>query len=425
VHGHCTNQDYVQRALSAGSLYHAKMGAIFGGFLKVGALFFIAAPGVVAAKLVSMNKLVVPMGDSAYVALLTKVMPAGFLGLCLAGLVAAIMSSVDAGLCSCGSLINYDFFAKLKKNASDKLLLVSGRIIMFLIIVGCIILAPFIRNFKGLFDYLLQVWALLAPPVFVSVVFGLYYKRANANGAFITLLVGCILGFSAFITLNAPNPVFFHAKDVSSGSALLNTLSNRKADDVVLAHLVSHRSKNTRKLFKLAVNDAKFKGMYFKSLAGDINKQLSSNILHRMIISTGIKPTEEMRAECGRGALEGQRLELLNRRLLEKLYPEIPKAKLGVTWPFRKVFVSLPEYLRNKLNVGFVITIICAIVMFLVSHFTEHTEEDKRRAEYVAQSKNVMPMTREESRKYTIFITALTILLVIVLLFFSPLGIAR
>ncbi|MHC4195148.1 MAG: sodium:solute symporter family transporter [Planctomycetota bacterium] len=206
VHGHCTNQDYVQRALSAGSLYHAKMGAIFGGFLKVGALFFIAAPGVVAAKLVSMNKLVVPMGDSAYVALLIKVMPAGFLGLCLAGLVAAIMSSVDAGLCSCGSLINYDFFAKLKRNASDKLLLVSGRIIMFLIIVGCIILAPFIRNFKGLFDYLLQVWALLAPPVFVSVVFGLYYKRANAKGAFITLLVGCILGFCAFITLNAPNP---------------------------------------------------------------------------------------------------------------------------------------------------------------------------------------------------------------------------
>jgi len=53
VHGHCTDQDYVQRALSASNLYHAKMGAIFGAFLKVLALFVIAAPGVVAASLVS------------------------------------------------------------------------------------------------------------------------------------------------------------------------------------------------------------------------------------------------------------------------------------------------------------------------------------------------------------------------------------
>jgi hypothetical protein len=171
--------------------------------------------------------------------------------------------------------------------------------------------------------------------------------------------------------------------------------------------------------------------MYYKSLAGDINRQLSSATLYGHIVSSSVKikplKLKEMRSEYGRGAgaLEGQHLELLNRRLLEKLYPDIPKARLGVTWPFRKVFVNFPKYLRNKLNIGFVITIICTIVMFLVSHFTEHTEEDKRRAEYVAQSKNVLPMTREESRKYTMFITALTILLVIVLLFFSPLGIAK
>ncbi len=39
VHGHCTDHDYVQRALAAKSLYHAKMGAIFAAFLKVLALF--------------------------------------------------------------------------------------------------------------------------------------------------------------------------------------------------------------------------------------------------------------------------------------------------------------------------------------------------------------------------------------------------
>ena len=175
IHGHCTDHDYIQRALSAGSLYHAKMGALFAGLLKTLALFFIAAPGVVAAQLFQGQELIAR--DNAYVSLLTEVMPIGLLGLCLAGLLAAIMSSVDSGLCACGSLLTYDFFAKIKKGASEKDLLKEGRIIMVILLVACMLIAPFIRNFKGLFDYLLAVWAFLSPGVFVTVMFGLFYKN--------------------------------------------------------------------------------------------------------------------------------------------------------------------------------------------------------------------------------------------------------
>jgi len=297
VHGHCTDQDYVQRALSAHNLYHAKMGAIFGGFLKVLALFIIAAPGVVAAKLVSMDALVVSVGDSAYAAMLTHVMPIGLLGVCLAGLLAAIMSSVDSGLCGCGSLLAYDFFAKIRKGVDDKDMLRHGRWIMFILLVGCVLMAPFIRYFEGLFNYLLYVWALLAPPVFVCVLFGLYYKRANAKGAFVTLVTGCVLAVVAFIVLKVPVAADFKA--------------------------------------------------------------------------------------------------------------------------------SLPVYFQNKLNIGFVNTIICTIVMFLVSHFSEHTGVDKQKADYVRQSREVESMTEEETRKYRLFVAGLMVFWLIVLWFFSPLGIAR
>jgi SSS family solute:Na+ symporter len=202
VHGHCTDQDYVQRALSAGNLYHAKMGAIFAGFLKTLALLFIAAPGVVASQLFIGQEIVAR--DNAYVSLLTEVMPTGLLGLCLAGLLAAIMSSVDSGLCACGSLLTYDFFAKIKKNATEKELLKDGRIIMVVLLIVCMLIAPFIRNFKGLFDYLLAVWAFLAPGVFVTVLFGLFYKRSTEKAAFSTLCIGCVLGFFAFCLLNVP-----------------------------------------------------------------------------------------------------------------------------------------------------------------------------------------------------------------------------
>lgn len=202
VHGHCTDQDYVQRALSAGSLYHAKMGSVFAGVLKASALFVIAAPGVVAAQYFQgQNTGVI---DNAYVSLLTSVMPIGFLGLCLAGLLAAIMSSVDSGLCACGSLLTYDFFAKIKKNATEKELLKDGRIIMVILLIVCMFIAPFIRNFSGLFNYLLAVWAFLAPGVFVTVLFGLFYKKSTEKAAFVTLVLGCVLGLFAFCLLSFP-----------------------------------------------------------------------------------------------------------------------------------------------------------------------------------------------------------------------------
>lgn len=202
VHGHCTDQDYVQRALSAGNLYHAKMGALFAGVLKALALLLIAAPGVVASQLFAGQELVAR--DNAYINLLTEVMPTGLLGICLAGLLAAIMSSVDSGLCACGSLITYDFFAKIKKNASEAELLKSGRIIMVVLLIACMLIAPFIRNFKGLFDYLLAVWAFLAPGVFVTVLFGLFYKKSTEKAAFATLCIGCALGFISFCILSLP-----------------------------------------------------------------------------------------------------------------------------------------------------------------------------------------------------------------------------
>ncbi|MCB1122149.1 MAG: sodium/solute symporter [Verrucomicrobiae bacterium] len=202
VHGHCTDQDYIQRALSAGSLYHARMGALFAGVLKIMALFVIAAPGVVAAQYFKGQE--TGLVDNAYVSLVTQVMPTGFLGLCLAGLLAAIMSSVDSGLCACGSLLTYDFFAKVKKSASEHDLLTSGRVIMVILLVTCMLIAPFIRSFSGLFNYLLAVWAFLAPGVFISVLFGLFWKKSTEKAAFVTLLVGSVLGAFAFALLNFP-----------------------------------------------------------------------------------------------------------------------------------------------------------------------------------------------------------------------------
>lgn len=212
VHGHCTDHDYVQRALSAKSLFHSKMGAVFAGFLKVLALFIIAAPGVVAAKLIP--GLAHP--DQAYTRLITEVVPAGLVGLVMAGLLAAILGTVAAGLSASSAMLVFDFVGKWRPNITEERKVRLGRIVMISILIVCTLLAPSIKNFHGVFGYLVRIWSLLAPPVFVCVVFGIFSQRANSRGAVATLTTGAVLGSVAFWMLGRPDildtlPVYFRS----------------------------------------------------------------------------------------------------------------------------------------------------------------------------------------------------------------------
>jgi SSS family solute:Na+ symporter len=200
VHSHCTDHDYVQRALAARSVYHSKMGALFAAFLKVLALFLIAAPGVIAAKL--MPGLTHP--DQAYARLVSMYVPSGLAGLVLAGLLAAILGTVAAGLSASSSMLSYDFILRFASSLSDAARVRLGRGLMAGVLVVCALLAPGIRQFQGVFGYLVQLWSLLAPPVFVCVVAGVFTRRANARGAAATLVTGALLGSVAFWLLSSP-----------------------------------------------------------------------------------------------------------------------------------------------------------------------------------------------------------------------------
>ena len=126
----------------------------------------------------------------------------GLLGLCLAGLLAAIMSSVDSGLCASSSLLTFDFIMKGKKGKlDDTTQLRLGRWIILVLLIFAILWAPYIEQFPGLFDYLMLLWSLLAPPIFVCVMCGLFYPPANAKGAVATLVVGIMLGALGFLVL--------------------------------------------------------------------------------------------------------------------------------------------------------------------------------------------------------------------------------
>ncbi|WP_103865980.1 sodium:solute symporter family protein [Aquimarina sp. I32.4] len=97
--------------------------------------------------------------DLAYSAMLTK-LPAGLLGLVLASLGAAYMSTLSTHLNWGSSYIVNDFYKQqIKKDASEKELVNVGRITTVILMVASAILALFLTNAKQLFDIILMFGA--------------------------------------------------------------------------------------------------------------------------------------------------------------------------------------------------------------------------------------------------------------------------
>ncbi len=203
-----TNQYITQRTLASKNIRQGQWGAMFAGFLKLSILFIMIFPGAFArviypmkivqegaeTKVMALNKLgeLMPL-DSIYPSLLFDLLPTGLLGVVLAGLIAAMMSSLDSGLNSVSTLITMDFVQKRKPDMDSKGLMNTGRIITGVVMVIAILWAPQIGKFEQLWTYLQQTLAWFSPPVVALFVMGLFFKRVNTTGALLSIAVGTLI----------------------------------------------------------------------------------------------------------------------------------------------------------------------------------------------------------------------------------------
>ncbi len=190
-----TNQYIVQRVLGARNLEQARWGVILAGFLKIIPLFVMVFPGAMAISLYPG----LANGDAVFPKLVTEVLPVGLVGLVLAGLISAIMSSVDSALNSSSTLVVLDFIKPVNPNITEKQIVQYGRITTVIFMLLAAFWAPQIANFTGLWDYLQQMFSILVPPIAVIFLIGVFYKRGNGDGAFWTLVLGTGLGVLLFI----------------------------------------------------------------------------------------------------------------------------------------------------------------------------------------------------------------------------------
>ncbi len=188
----CTDQYIVQRVLSAKNLTNAQSGTIFAGFLKILPVFVLVLPGVIAFALTNGQV----TGDQVYPWLVTNLLPAGLKGLVVAGLLAALMSSLSAMFNSTSTLVTIDIYKKFKPDADEKSVVRFGRITTALMVLLGLNWIPFIGLLSDdrMYVYLQSVQAYISPPIAAIFLFGIFWKRVNGKGAISALLTGFVLG---------------------------------------------------------------------------------------------------------------------------------------------------------------------------------------------------------------------------------------
>ncbi|MDT0676856.1 sodium:solute symporter [Autumnicola musiva] len=196
----CTDQYIVQRALTARNIKEGRRGTIFGALLKLLPVFLFLIPGIIALTLKMRGELHWESPDEAFPVLMSNLLPSGLRGLVAAGLLAALMSSLASVFNSCSTLFTVDIYKKLRPETPEKKLVRTGQIAtVFIVIIG-IIWIPIMANISGvLYEYLQKVQSYIAPPITAVFLLGIFYKRINATGAYITLIVGFIVGAARIV----------------------------------------------------------------------------------------------------------------------------------------------------------------------------------------------------------------------------------
>ena len=205
---HCfywgTNQFIVQRALGAVSDKEARVGIIAAGFLKLLIPFFSIGTGVCAYFLLVHEAGVDGAGaissippDTIFPRLVTRFLSPigmGLIGLVAAGVIGAILSSIDSMMNSAATIFSVDVWKRfVNPESSDKELIVVGRISIFALMISAILMALFIMDPNSTENFFLQIadyQNYLTPGLLVAFILGIFWKRGTGTAAFITIIAG-------------------------------------------------------------------------------------------------------------------------------------------------------------------------------------------------------------------------------------------
>ncbi|HEU4552014.1 MAG TPA: sodium:solute symporter [Chitinophaga sp.] len=203
----CADQTIVQRVLGAKDEDHARVGALFCGFIKILPVFIFVMPGLFAytltkAGLLDVSALTGSNGavnsKGIYTVMITQLLPGGLTGIVAAALLSGLMSQISGALNAIATLCSYDIYKRYYPQASDQKLVKAGKMAAGLALVFSLALMPLLNSYESIFNGLNDVIAHIAPPITCVFLLGIFWSKASAVSAKLTLWIGSALGALVF-----------------------------------------------------------------------------------------------------------------------------------------------------------------------------------------------------------------------------------
>ena len=188
------NQYEALRFLGARSEWDFKMAALVASIATAICLFFNVSLGPMARAQFPGLEIV----DQAYPLMIKEYLPAGLVGLVVAGLVAAGYSTFDSISIGISSLFVRNVYARtMVKDATDAHYTKVGRILVPIILAMGFVYVPFLGE-KGMLLFYLRLAGAIAVPLMTAILMGVF-TRVHRETGIVGLLVGLGYGLSALL----------------------------------------------------------------------------------------------------------------------------------------------------------------------------------------------------------------------------------
>jgi len=193
----CTDQTIVQRVLGARTEADAQHGPLFAGLLKITPVFIMVLPGVLGYVL--FKDIIGNNANETLPVLILKLIPVGVRGVIAAALLAALMSTISAALNSAATLVAIDVARNIKPQLSDRQQVNIGRVSAVVVMLLAIAWSTQGGRYSSIFEAINAIASDLAPPITTVFLWGVLWKRGTKQAALATLIIGFLMGITAFI----------------------------------------------------------------------------------------------------------------------------------------------------------------------------------------------------------------------------------
>ena len=191
--GNLAGQDLIQRSLASRDEKVAYRSAYIAGFIYI-------TIGLLPVLLGMAGSVILPELDNPdliMMELAARFLPTAALILFAGALVSALLSSADSALLAPASVIGWDIVRFFNPKASEQTSLLISRISVLILGITALLLALYKTS---VYELMVDSWSILLATLFVPLTAGLWWKRANAQGAIMAITAGFVswLVFLAF-----------------------------------------------------------------------------------------------------------------------------------------------------------------------------------------------------------------------------------